>query len=344
MPWVPCSGFATTWGRMQEARSVGLNLIAATCSDEELLVALAETTPAMLWLGDAEGKCVFLNTALRRFWGVDPQNLAEFDWSATLHPDDIDMLAGPFADAMARRVPFTVQARYRRADGAYRTMRTEANPRFAADGTFKGMTGVNTDISDQLAFEEHNQLLMGELNHRTKNLLAVVQAVARQTAQNVSPEHFMKTLEDRLAGLAASNDLLLKGDWSGVQLADLVDVQLAHVKDMLGTRLLASGPTLRVPSQGAQVLGMALHELSTNSLKYGALSHADGRVELNWSVSADEWHIEWRETNPVPIAEPVRKGFGHRVIVDMVASTLEAEVDIAYEQKGLRWRARIPNP
>lgn len=175
----------------------------------ELIRAVAETSPAMLWMGDAERKCAFLNAALRRFWGVNPARLEEFDWSSTLHPDDVEMLAGPFARAMAEQTPFRVQARYRRADGVYRTMRTKATPRFSTEGHFLGMTGVNVDITEQLAAE-----LLGELNHRTKNILALVQAVARQTAQAGSLEGFLRSFDERLRGAAASNDLLLQHDWS----------------------------------------------------------------------------------------------------------------------------------
>ena len=121
---------------------------------EELVRAMAEQSPAMLWMGDETGACIFLNAALRRFWGVDPERLEDFDWSSTLHPDDVAMLAGPFAEAMAAHTSFKVEARYRRADGVYRTMRTEANPRFAEDGRFLGMTGINVDVTDQLLAED----------------------------------------------------------------------------------------------------------------------------------------------------------------------------------------------
>jgi PAS domain S-box-containing protein len=310
---------------------------------EEFVHAIADTSPAMLWMGDAEGKCVFLNGALRRFWGVDPTTFAEFDWSATLHPDDVDMLAGPFAEAMAAHTAFAVEARYRRADGVYRTMRTEANPRFGAGGTFLGMTGVNTDITDQLMAEEHTQFLMRELNHRTKNILAVVQAVARQTARSSAPDAFLETFDARLMGLSASNDLLLRNDWSGVLLDDLVAVQLAHVTGHAGQRLTVGGPPVRVHSQGAQTLGMALHELSTNSLKYGALSGPAGTVSLNWRRrDGTGWEIAWREAVSRPVAPPARKGFGHAVIVEMVRAALGAEVTLEFPPEGLSWRAVVP--
>lgn len=299
----------------------------------------------MLWVGDATGKCVFLNTALRAFWGVDPQDLSTFDWGSTLHPDDIDKLAGPFGKAMAEHLPFHVEARYRRADGQYRTMRTDARPLFDdRDGSFIGMTGVNTDITEQLAAEQHTRMLMGELNHRTKNLLAVVQAVARQTIRHTPAAEFDRTFTDRLLGLGASNDLLLKNDWSGVRLEDLVQAQLAHLHEEFGRRLLVSGPEVRIAATAAQTLGMALHELSTNSLKHGALGRPEGRIELAWRLLDAEagpvLEMSWIESGVGGLSAPTRKGFGHTVVVDMVASTFDADVDVAFQDGGFRWSLR----
>lgn len=312
---------------------------------EELVSAFAETSPAMLWMGDAQGRCAFLNAALRRFWGVNPGRLEDFDWSSTLHPDDIDMLSGPFAHAMSNQTPMSVQARYRRADGVYRMMRTEANPRFASDGQFLGMTGVNTDVTDQLASEEHNKMLMGELNHRTKNILAVVQALARQTAKGEGTDKFLSAFDERLRGLAASNDLLLKNDWSGVSVDDLIRVQLSHIPDLFEKRLMASGPALNIPAGGAQALGMALHELSTNSLKYGALAHPEGRVYLKWESTENQgWTLEWREESPIIPTPPTHHGFGQRVMVDMVAAAFRADVTVDYAPSGFRWLVSAPSP
>lgn len=432
---------------------------------------LAENSPAMLWMGDETGKCIFLNRALREFWGVDPQDLSIFDWSSTTHPDDIEELGTPFVKAMADHEPFKVEARYLRADGVYRTMRTEARPRFdPIDGTFLGMSGINVDITDRLeaeqrvaestrlrnaimqvspdaivtvdaegrfidlnpgaervfgharadvigqrmeglivpaehrqrhlqgmkrylatgearmldrrvelsalradgsvfpaeiavvripdsepavftafirdisarkAAEDHNRMLMSELNHRTKNILSVVQAVARQTARHTAPKEFDRTFNSRLLGLAASNDLLVKNDWAGVDLNDLLDVHLTHLTDAMGTRLILRGPVVKIDAKAAQTLGMAIHELSTNSLKYGALSSPEGLVELTWELSdvcePRILSMNWSESGLLGVIAPARKGFGHSVIVDMVAAALDADVEVAFRDSGFSW-------
>ena len=245
---------------------------------------------------------------------------------------------------MAERTPFMVEARYRRADGQYRTMQTEARPRFDRSGTFLGMTGVNTDITDQLIAEERTLMLMGELNHRTKNILTVVQAVARQTGRTSTPKEFTRTFGDRLIGLAASNDLLLRNDWSGVEISELIVAQLAHLRYLIGERIITSGPKLRIAPTAAQTLGMALHELSTNSLKHGALGAADGQVRLTWDFagasSASGFMLSWVESGVTNVAAPAQKGFGHAVIVDMVAATLDADVEVRFDQGGFKWLVR----
>ncbi|MBD8065180.1 PAS domain-containing protein [Devosia sp. PTR5] len=311
-------------------------------NDDDLAIAVAETTPAMLWMGDENGRCLFLNEALRKFWGVDPENLDAFVWSSTLHPDDIETLQAPFVQAMRDHTPFSVEARYRRADGAFRIMRTQANPRFDKAGRFLGMAGVNIDVTDQRAAEEQSRYLLGEINHRTKNLLAVVQAIARNTARSSLPETFLDTFAARLSGLAASNDLLVAQDWSSVHLADLVIGQLRTIGADEDLRVTIDGPPILVSPRHAQVIGMAMHELATNSLKHGALAHPEGQLRIAWSGASDaNWVLEWDENLPSTLTLPERKGFGHVVMVDMVKRAIEGQVNFEFRPSGVLWRLTV---
>lgn len=306
---------------------------------EALCRAVAEESPAMLWMGDENSRCVFLNQAQRDFWGVDPRDLSTFDWGSTVHPEDLDKLYVPFAKAMADQTAFTVEARYLRADGEYRTLLTQANPRFDRRAKFLGMTGVNTDITEKLAAEERTRVLMGELNHRTKNILSIVQAVAHQTARHGKPEDFIRVFDDRLRGLAANNDLLVRNDWNGAEFEELARAHLWHLKDFIGSRITLDGPPLRISADVAQTLGMAVHELSTNSLKYGALASDSGRVHLNWHSmpSSPGFTLSWVESGITDVSPPTRKGFGHAVIVDMVRAALDADVEMKFDPDGLKW-------
>jgi PAS domain S-box-containing protein len=115
---------------------------------EERFRLVAESAPVMLWMGDAHGKCLYLNKAQREFWGVADESFADFEWNATVHPDDVEALAAPFMKGMAEQAGFSVEARYIRADGRHRVLHTTATPRFGPDGEFLGMIGVNADVTD----------------------------------------------------------------------------------------------------------------------------------------------------------------------------------------------------
>src|SRR5208337_1661953 len=140
-----------------------------------------------------------------------------------------------------------------------------------------------TDITERKRYEEQIRLLLHEVNHRAKNMLALVQAVARQTVAT-RPDDFIARFGERIQALAAAQDLLVRSEWKGVDLGELVHSQLAHFKDLAGTRIALTGPPLLISASAAQTIGMALHELATNAGKYGALTTRDGRVEVEWSL------------------------------------------------------------
>ena len=200
------------------------------------------------------------------------------------------------------------------------------------------------DITDRKQVEEHNKLLMAEVNHRAMNLLAVVQAVVQQTARGGDPETFVFRLSERIHGLAASQDLLVKNEWLGVEVADLVLAQLAHFKDLIGTRVLLDGPTARLKPAAAQGIGMALHELATNAGKYGALSNGEGRVHISWQASTlnPTFTMSWLEEGGPDVIPPTRKGFGQMVIGRMVEASVDGNAEIDYRQSGFSWKLSAP--
>ncbi len=192
------------------------------------------------------------------------------------------------------------------------------------------------------------RVLMREINHRSKNLLLVVQAIARRTASanGVSPE-FEKSFSARLKGLAASQDLLVRDNSVGVAISDLVASQLGHHSDLIGGRIAIEGPPLEVGPAAAQSIGMAMHELSTNAVKYGALKSRTGRVDIRWNVkgnSRSERYLEmsWTEKDGPPIVPPQRSGFGSTVIERLLMQSLGGKVVVEYPSEGLRWRFRAP--
>ncbi len=201
------------------------------------------------------------------------------------------------------------------------------------------------DITERKRSEEHVKLLMAEVNHRAKNLLAVVQAVVRATAKYSDPEKFIARLSDRIDGLAAGQDLLVRNQWQGVDVSDLVEAQLAHFKDLIGTRVLIDGPRARLNSAAAQGIGMALHELATNAVKYGALSNPDGQVRIAWQITAaaePSFLISWLENDGPKVTPPTRRGFGRIVIGRMAEASVEGVAEIVFRERGVLWNLSAP--
>jgi PAS domain S-box-containing protein len=207
-----------------------------------------------------------------------------------------------------------------------------------------GICVAITDVTDRTSKEAQVGQLMREVNHRSKNLLAVVQAVARQTAAK-SPKDFVASFEQRLLALAKAQDLLIKGEWRHVGLEDLVRAELGHFTALIGRRIILRGPDVGLTPAASQALGMAFHELATNAAKYGALSNDVGVVTVAWHLekpkgAEQQLHLEWREVGGPTVAPPASKGFGSTVIGPMVRSGLGADVDVAFDPSGLTWRMR----
>jgi len=203
------------------------------------------------------------------------------------------------------------------------------------------------DITERKQHEEHIRMLMREVNHRSMNLLALVQAVARQTAAASKPSEFVRRLDDRIHALAASQNLLVKSAWKGVVLDDLVRSQLAHFDDLVDDRIIIEGPALKVSAAAAQSIGMALHELATNAGKYGALSTDKGRVGVTWLLGRDDrgedlLTLEWHESGGPPVRPAERQGFGSTVIRDMVKMALGADVTLEFAPGGVAWTMTCP--
>jgi PAS domain S-box-containing protein len=200
---------------------------------------------------------------------------------------------------------------------------------------------VAQDVTERKAHEEQIHLLMREVNHRAKNMLSVVDAIAHQTAAR-NPEDFIDRFSERIQALSANQDLLVRNEWNGVGIEDLVRAQLAHFADLIGTRILVRGPQQRLKAASAQAIGLALHELSTNAGKYGALSTDKGRVMVRWRTEGDTFHMSWTECNGPPVSPPKHHGFGTVVMDAMAERTVGGKVDLDYAPSGVRWRLTCP--
>jgi two-component sensor histidine kinase len=197
------------------------------------------------------------------------------------------------------------------------------------------------DMTERKAREEQVHLLMREVNHRAKNMLSLVQAIARQTAAR-EPENFIGCFTERIQALAANQDLPIRNDWQGVDVEDLVRAQLAHLADLVGSRIAVRGPKVRLNAPAAQAIGLAMHELATNAGKYGGLSVDSGHIDVGWQADSDIFAMSWTESNGPPVAQPKRRGFGSTVIESMAKRTVGGEVQLDYAPSGLTWRLTCP--
>ena len=211
-------------------------------------------------------------------------------------------------------------------------------------GRTTGYSTIIRDISERTAARDHRQLLMRELAHRTKNQLAIIQSIAHQTKRNSSSlKDFINAFNGRIQGLAASHDILAKQQWQAIPISELVKSQVAVLVSEYDKLVAISGPDIALTAVHAEALGLALHELTTNSMKYGALSTAKGRVAITWRVTKVSGPVqvffEWQETGgPIIKKPPVRQGFGTRVLNNIVALSLGGEAHTDYRPGGLYWQ------
>lgn len=197
------------------------------------------------------------------------------------------------------------------------------------------------DVTQRRLAEENVRYLMREISHRGKNMLSLVQAIARQTA-SVGDEGFLAKFSSRIDALAASQDQLVREGWESVDLRDLLRAQLAHFGAIVGHRVSATGPPVKLTAEAAQTIGMALHELATNAAKYGALSNATGEIEIAWAISEGslgaQLELEWTERGGPEVVRGSRQGFGTTLIEQVPRMAFNARVSLDYPATGCQWR------
>jgi two-component sensor histidine kinase len=207
---------------------------------------------------------------------------------------------------------------------------------------------LSANVAVHARHERHIEAVMLELSHRSKNLLAVVQGIARQVARRArSFDDFDTAFSARIRALADVHDLLVGGNWQGTSIRKIVHTQLAPFGPLNGERVTIEGPELILRPKAVEHLGMALHELATNASKYGALSAPAGSVDIRWSIdpaasAIRQVRIEWRERGGPAVAVPEHKGFGHMVITHLVPRALEGAAELDHAKDGLRWTLTAP--
>lgn len=283
-----------------------------------------------------------------RMIGYEPGEIAPgyATWLSHVHPDDRQAVDAIFKKSLAAGSELQLEYRIVDRHGTLKWVSVRGRTKLDNSGQPVRTYGVITDVTDRKNAEERDRILSAEVTHRAKNLLAVVQAVAIQTARNQKPNEFLAAFNERLKSLAVSHDLLVNANWQAVEISALVRSQLAHFEDLFATRIHFSGPGIGLTAEAAQAIGLALHELVTNASKYGALSSPAGTVTVAWAIDRGQtpprFKMSWKESGGPLVKEPDQRGFGHSVLVNMAAYALEAEVDLRYPPDGVSWTLEAP--
>ena len=308
--------------------------------------ALADNIPQLAWIAMPDGDPFWFNRRWIELTGVDFNGLTREDRAAFQHPEHIDRVRTKWQQEVARGEGWEDTFPLRGKDGNYRWFLSRAEPIRNSSGEVTMWVGTGTDITQQREHEEQVELLMGEVSHRSKNMLAIVQSILHRTAGDVAPE-FVAGFEKRIAALAANQDMLIHRGWTGATMGEIVHSQLQPVGELVGNRIELEGPEqIVIRPRAAEALGLAVHELLTNALKYGALSDESGRVRIRWladgTVQDPTFEVEWRECGGPPVSSPTHAGFGSILIESNVRAALRAEVAIDYVPTGLVWKVVAP--
>ncbi|MEF2073064.1 sensor histidine kinase [Consotaella aegiceratis] len=314
---------------------------AALLEKEARLVQLADSIPQIVWERDEHGDLVFLNRRWQDYTGFSPaETMAEGNGREVLHEDDRPRFAAAWSAATATGSPLSIECRLRHKSGRYRWFLLRATPGVDPEnGRIVHWYGTATDINDARLVQDERALLTAELAHRGKNTLAMISAITRQTLHQAdSLEAAEEALLARYMVLAQAHDSLTSTDWRGASLGKVVDDALVAHRGQAG-RFMISGPEIHLPAKQVLALSLALHELATNAVKYGALSLHTGIVEVSWSVEdkggAPELRLRWIESGGPAVVEPTTQGFGSRLIERNLAMQFAGRAKLHFDPAGV---------
>lgn len=306
-----------------------------------------------------DDRAIWENERMFAIFGRRPEDAAigkrEF-LDHILHPDDRPAFRQAISVALRDDAILQVSGRIRRADdGAWRIIDLAGRfERDASERLPRRLIGVVADVTDRRIAEDRQNLLIRELHHRVKNTLATVQAIVGSTARNAtSIESFYEAFVGRIVSLAHTHAVLTGDTWQMASLRDLLANELKPYADsdldgMPDARVTLIGPGVELASEIAVPIGMAIHELTTNAAKYGALSTRSGRVAVTWSVEPDEacgtLVFEWRESGGPAVQPPTRQGFGSRLLQRVLTTQVRAAVSMDYRLDGFHLAMRAPLP
>ena len=315
---------------------------AVTTAAGQPLRAILETIPAAIYITDRHGYLTYFNEAAAKLWGYRPE-IGKQRWCGSFAIVMFDGTVVP-ADqcAMARAIErgepvYGAEGYVERPDGTRVPCAAFPTPMFDETGEVIGGINMLVDISRQRAVQEQQSILVRELDHRIKNNLATIQAIAGTTIRSArSMDDFQEAFSGRVAALSKTHSLLTDNAQQQVPLRQLLNNELEIYEDGDGQRISLSGPDVMLPAHFAVSYGMSIHELTTNALKYGALSALGGMLKVDWTLDGSCLNLKWLESNVPIAAPPTRVGFGTQLLRRLLPHQLGARVEMQFEPDGLK--------
>jgi PAS domain S-box-containing protein len=282
-----------------------------------------------------EGQCRIFGVDAKNF-KVTPESLREL-----IHPEDWQRLQEAVGQISRNAQTYQTEFRVHRPNGETRWCIGTAAASVDADGRLVRISGVTVDITDRKDAEERQALLAREVDHRARNALAVTQSIVHLTRAN-NIKGYIAAVNGRIGALSRAHALLSESRWQGADLAKLVDDELApyRISDVAKTEVY--GPPISLQPATAQILALALHELATNAVKYGALSSTSGAVKVSWELNAGRLNLQWTETGGPPTAPPSSRGFGTKLITSTCETQLGGKAKFDWRVEGLQCTLSVP--
>jgi PAS domain S-box-containing protein len=327
-------------------------MLDALRTNEERLQLALNAGVVGIWDWDIVRDLVFSDDRFALMYGVEPEAAAAgapiSRFVANIHPEDIVRVSEEIRQAVETGSSFASEYRLIQRDNTVRWVLARGYCLRNDAGQAVRFPGAAVDITDRKKAEEHRTLLTNELNHRVKNTLATVQAIASQTLRGVGIDEARSSFNARLVALSNAYDLLTEEQWAGADLADIIAGTVSAYAPSGSKLFRIAGPSVRISPKSALSFAMAMNELCTNAAKYGALSKPEGHVRIAWQIDGSKatdsaLQLEWSETGGPPVRPPTRKGFGSRLIENLAAD-LRGAVSMDYDTAGLVCTIRIPLP
>lgn len=304
---------------------------------------MADNISQLAWIAGPDGALTWYNQRWYDFTGTTFEQMQGWGWQKVQHPDRVQRVTEHYKRCVESGEEWEDTFPLRSAQGEYRWFLSRAVPLRDEEGEIRCWFGTNTDITERRDAERQIALLLREVNHRSKNMLAVIQSLASRTA--ASGGDFIRRLEQRIAGLSANQDLLVSRNWHSVPLAELVDAQLQFLSDVRD-HVEVTGPDVSIQPAAAESIAMAIHEMATNAEKYGALSVPEGRVRVDWEIVQDDagpmLRMRWVEHGGPPVVQPERTGFGSQIIDAVPRARLRGTIETRFDPEGFRWMLTCP--